>query len=82
MTELMQVLYDYTLNTGFTAILSCEEYRSLNALLDRLGGRLRQELAADTWDTLTKYQDALAEQRDTELEAMFRATYAMCKELR
>lgn len=82
MTELMQVLYDYTLNTGFTAILSCEEYRSLNALLDRLGGRLRQELAVDTWDTLTKYQDALAEQRDTELEAMFRATYAMCKELR
>ena len=82
MTELMQVLYDYTLNTGFTAILSCEEYRSLNALLDRLGGRLRQELAADTWDTLTKYQDALTEQRDTELEAMFRATYAMCKELR
>ena len=82
MTELMQLLYDYTLDTGFTALLNSDEYRALDALLSRLSDRLRQELAADVWDTLEKYQNALLEQRDAELSAMFRATYALCRELR
>ena len=57
MTDLMQCLYDYTTDTGFTARLSADrDYRQLTALTERLGGVLRQKLSGDSWDTLEKYQ--------------------------
>ena len=81
MTELMQTLYNYILARRFNAYLSTEEYRAAQVLADRLSDKLRQKLAGDTWDTLEKYQDALMEQRDMELEAMFQAAFALCREL-
>ena len=82
MTDLMQLLYDYTLNTGFTNRLNTGAYRSLETLTEGLAGKLQKKLAGDTWDTLEKYQDALAEQRDLELQAMFLSTLALSRELR
>jgi hypothetical protein len=82
MTDLMQLLYQYTLETGFTCRLNTREYRDLGGLIDRLAAQLQQKLDSDTWDTLGKYQDALAEQRDAELEALFLAALDTAKALR
>ncbi|MDD5932579.1 MAG: hypothetical protein PUC45_09065 [Oscillospiraceae bacterium] len=81
MTPLMNLLYDYAMDTGFTARLTTPEYRTINNLLDRLSGDLRGSLTPDAQDTFKKYHDSLQEQRQLELEAMFLAAFALCREL-
>ena len=81
MTPLMNLLYDYAMDTGFTARLTTPEYRNINNLLDRLSGDLRGSLTPDARDTFKKYHDALQEQRQLELEAMFLSAFALCREL-
>ena len=81
MTPLMNLLYDYAMDTGFTARLTTPEYRNINNLLDRLSGDLRGSLPPDARDTFKKYHDALQEQRQLELEAMFLSAFALCREL-
>lgn len=81
MTPLMNLLYDYAMDTGFTARLTTPEYRNINNLLDRLSGDLRGSLAPDARYTFKKYHDALQEQRQLELEAMFLSAFALCREL-
>ena len=81
MTELMQLLFDYALETSRAA--SCrEETLSLSSLTERLSRQLQQELPPAQRDTVEKYRDALLEQRDLELEALFLATLALSRELR
>ena len=82
MTPLMNLLYNYAMDTGFTAQLTTPEYRIINNLLDRLSGDLRRSPSPDARDTLEKYHDALQEQRHLELEAMFLSAFALCRELR
>ena len=82
MSDLMELLYHHVMDTGFIAALNSREYREVSDLAERLEERLRQSLADDSWDTLKKYQDALLEQRDIELEAMFQAAFALSRELR
>ena len=81
MTPLMNLLYDYAMDTGFTAQLTTPSYRTVNNLLDRLSGDLRGSLAPDARDTFKKYHDALQEQRQLELEAMFLTAFALSREL-
>ena len=81
MTPLMNLLYDYAMDTGFTAHLTTPSYRTVNSLLDRLSGDLRSPLAPDARDTFKKYHDALQEQRQLELEAMFLSAFALSREL-
>lgn len=82
MTDLMQCLYGYTTDTGFTARLSADrDYRQLTALTERLGGVLRQKLSGDSWDTLEKYQDAMAQRQSAELEAMFLSALELARTL-
>ena len=81
MTPLMNLLYDYAMDTGFTAHLTTPSYRTVNSLLDRLSGDLRSTLAPDARDTFKKYHDALQEQRQLELEAMFLTAFALSREL-
>lgn len=82
MTDLMQCLYDYVADTGFTARLSADrDYRQLTALAERLDGVLRQKLSGDSWDTLEKYQDAVAQRQSAELEAMFLSALELARTL-
>ena len=81
MTPLMNLLYDYAMDTGFTAHLTTPSYRTVNNLLDHLSGDLRSTLAPDARDTFKKYHDALQEQRQLELEAMFLTAFALSREL-
>lgn len=81
MTPLMNLLYDHAMDTGFTAQLTTPEYRSVSNLLDRLSGDLREALSPGVRDTFEKYYDALQEQRQMELEAMFLSAFALRREL-
>ena len=82
MTDLMQVLYEYAQEELLPSYLPSPEYREVSRLTSRLSLRLRDLLADDGWDTVQKYEDAAAELHSMELEAMFRAAFALAGELR
>ena len=82
MTELMQLLYEYTESDLAPSYLPPREYQEVSQLTDRLSRRLRDLLPNDDWDTVTKYQDAAAQLHSIELEAMFQAGFALAEELR
>ena len=82
MTDLMQVLYEYAQEELLPSYLPSPEYREVSRLTTRLSRRLRDLLADDGWDTVQKYEDAAAELHSMELEAMFRAAFALAGELR
>lgn len=81
MTEPMRLLYDYTLNNDFSARLCTQEFRSVDALLNRLEDKLCQTLSGDSLELFKKYLDALTEHRLLELEAMFQAAFALHRTL-
>ncbi len=78
----MRVLYEYVETERLPAYLPPREYQEVSQLTDRLSRRLRDLLPNDDWDTVTKYEDAAAELHTMELEAMFRAAFALAGELR
>lgn len=82
MTDIMRVLYEYVETERLPAYLPPREYQEVSQLTDRLSRRLRDLLPNDDWDTVTKYEDAAAELHSMELEAMFRAGFALAGELR
>ena len=82
MTDIMRVLYEYVETERLPAYLPPREYQEVSQLTDRLSRQLRDLLPNDDWDTVTKYEDAAAELHTTELEAMFRAAFALAGELR
>ena len=82
MTDIMRVLYEYVETERLPAYLPPREYQEVSQLTDRLSRQLRDLLPNDDWDTVTKYEDAAAELHSMELEAMFRAGFALAGELR
>ena len=82
MTDIMQVLYAYVESERIPGYLPPREYQEVSQLTDRLSRRLRDLLPGDSWDTVEKYEDAAADLHSLELEAMFRAAFALAGELR
>ena len=83
MTDVMQLLFDHTMETSFTKRLGGDPaYRRAKNLVGRLEDTLRRSLSAEGQDTLEQYQDALAEREDLELEAMFLCALDLARELR
>ncbi len=81
MTDLMQVLYEYTKEELLPSYLPSPEYREVSRLTTRLSRRLRDLLADDGWDTVQKYEDAAAQLHSLELEAAFQAAFSLAREL-
>ena len=82
MTDLMTLLFDHAMDSGFTSRLNTAEYRELSDLTDRLSRSLRAQLPLGSEETLEKYHDALEERHDLELEAMFLSAFDLARELR
>ena len=82
MSDAMDVLYTYIMENRLPAYLPPREYQEVSQLTDCLSRRLRDLLPNDSWDTLTKYEDAAAELHTMELEAMFQAGFTLAGELR
>lgn len=81
MTDSLQALYDYTLEHRFSSFLTDDNYRYAGDLFRKHLCTLEQDLPQDQKDILKKLCDALDEQRDIELEAMFQAAWAVMREL-
>ena len=83
MTDVMQLLFDHTMETSFTNYLAGDPaYRQAKNLAVRLEDTLRRSLSPEGQDILEHYQDALAERQDRELEALFLAALDLARELR
>lgn len=81
MTVTMQALYDYTLENRFTAFLTGRDYAEADSLAEALLNALRGELPQPQRERLDRLSDALMEQRDLELEAMFQAAWSVAREV-
>lgn len=81
MTQTLQALYDYTLESRFSAFLTSQDYQTAGDLFNGYLDVLHQILPKEQSDILEKLCDALYEQRDMELEAMFQATWRVAAEL-
>ncbi|MCI6568617.1 MAG: hypothetical protein ACI4O6_02360 [Dysosmobacter sp.] len=81
MTGTMQALYDYTLENRFTAFLTGRDYAEADSLAEALLNALRGELPQPQRERLDRLSDALMEQRDLELEAMFQAAWSVAREV-
>ena len=81
MTGTMQALYNYTLENRFTAFLTGRDYAEADSLAEALLNALRGELPQPQRERLDRLSDALMEQRDLELEAMFQAAWSVAREV-
>lgn len=81
MTDLMQCIYDYVLNTRFTSYLCTDPYRDLDIPLQSGLDHLTQALTEPQRASLRVYLETLEQQRDLELEAMFQAGFSVCREM-
>ena len=81
MTELMQLLYNYTLETEFRTQLHTDSYRIKKLNTDQLDRQLHHTLPESLQPLLESYQDALSSQQSTELEAMFLAALSLTRRL-
>ena len=81
MTGTMQALYDYTLENRFTAFLTGRDYAEADSLAEALLNALRGELPQPQRERLDRLSDALMEQRDLELEAMFQAAWTTAQDI-
>ena len=81
MTGTMQALYDYTLENRFTAFLTGRDYAEADSLAEALLNALRGELPQPQRERLDRLSDALMEQRDLVLEAMFQAAWSVAREV-
>lgn len=81
MTGTMQALYDYTLENRFTAFLTGRDYAEADSLAEALLNAIRGELPQPQRERLDRLSDALMEQRDLELEAMFQAAWSVAREV-
>ena len=82
MTEAMRLLYEHVLENEFEVRLCTQEYRSADALVNRLDAKLCQTLSTDALALFETYQKALTRHRLLELEAMFQAAFTLHRELR
>ncbi|MGN8889115.1 hypothetical protein [Dysosmobacter sp. HCP28S3_G4] len=81
MTGTMQALYNYTLENRFTAFLTGRDYAEADSLAEALLNALQGELPQPQRERLDRLSDALMEQRDLELEAMFQAAWSVAREV-
>lgn len=81
MTDLMELLYDYTLTARFSCCLHTDAYRDTDIPYNRHLEALRRELPGDLRQTFEKYCEVESERRDLELAAMFQAAFSVAREL-
>ena len=81
MTELMQLLYNYILETEFRSQLYTEQYRIQKLSVNQLDHQLQQVLPEDLRPLLDSYREALGLRQGFELEAMFLSALTLARAL-
>ncbi len=82
MTQLMELLYKYTREYGIYKQLNHQEHADAEeAMEERNLNSLKESLNVRQLAVLERFQDAAGERQSIELEAMFRAAFALAREL-
>lgn len=81
MKEIMEILYKYTCEHGIYKQLNHQEYAEAEAMEERNLESLKESLDARQLAVLERFRDAAGERQSIELEAMFRAAFALAREL-
>ena len=82
MTDLMQFLFDYTLENLMRDLLPREYHCRSQRLLETREQALLKTLTPEQWNLFDDYQSALNACSVSEHEAMFQATLALARSLR
>ena len=81
MTNLMQLLMDFTCTERLPRCLDHEAYEASKALENKHLAALKEGLSGEHMASLERYQQAQEENRSLELEAMFQAGFSVAREL-
>ncbi len=82
MTDLMQLLMDYTFNDRIPRYLDHEAYEASKSLEARHLAALKEGLSGERTASLERYQQAREDSRGLELRALFLAAFSVARELR
>lgn len=82
MTDLMQLLMDYTMNHRLPRYLDHEAYDLSKTLEGKHLTALKEGLSGEHTASLERYQQAQEDSRSLELQAMFLAAFSVARELR
>ena len=81
MTEPMWVLYHYTTETSFQALLQNDRYHMRQTEAGQVLDQLRRRLPDDLRALLDSYEAAVSQQQHLELEAMFESAFTLRRNL-
>lgn len=82
MTDLMQLLMDFTYNERIPRYLDHEAYDTSKSLEAKHLAALKEGLSGDRMASLERYQQAQEDSRSLELQAMFLAAFSIAREFR
>lgn len=82
MTSLMQLLMDFASTERLPRYLDQTAFETSKALEHKHLTTLKEGLSGDRAAALERYQEAIADSRSLELEAMFLAAFSVSRELR
>lgn len=82
MTDLMQLLMDFTCNDRLPRYLDQEAYGLSKSLEDKHLAALKEGLSGEHMASLERYQQAREDSRSLELQAMFLAAFSIAREFR
>ena len=82
MTDLMETLYDYLIETHISDLLAVDsEHRMNNTKVDSWSMELPDHLDKEGQALFEQYERAWGDKSDCEQRAAFQATLALCREL-
>ena len=82
MTNLMQLLMDFTYNERIPRYLDHEAYDLSKSLEEKHLTALKEGLSGEHMASLERYRQAWEDSRSLELEALFLAAFSVARELR
>lgn len=82
MTNLMQLLMDFTCTERLPRYLDQDAYDTSKALEAKHLAALKEGLSGEHTASLERYQQAWEDSRSLELETMFLAAFSVARELR
>lgn len=82
MTDLMQLIYNYTLESRVPGYIDQAQFKLEQLRAERLFEKLASALPEPALQTLENYQDTLSGIYTMETEAMFQAAWNVSRELR
>ena len=81
MSDLMEVLYEYTQSHRVAGFVDSPTYREIERIEEKNLAALKGHLSGEGLAALERHQDTCLERQNLDLEAMFQAALSLAREL-